>query len=73
MEPMTFKVVVDNPIKGHQKYRCEGWLNEGLEAHLQHCHECARTIARDLREFADQVELMPHKITKRGNSVTEPG
>jgi hypothetical protein len=64
---LKFEMLVDAPLtSGHQRYRTEGWLNEGLETHLRDCRECARTIAKDLREFADQIEMRAMKIANRG-------
>lgn len=74
MEALSFKMLVDAPIsRAHQKYRTEGWINEGLEAHLADCRECRKTLAQDLRDFADQIELTGVKIAHRGNGRTEPG
>jgi hypothetical protein len=56
---LTFQmVVVENPkgVKEHQRYRCEGIINEGLEQHFKVCAECRNTVAKDLRDFAKQIE-----------------
>lgn len=57
---LRFELIVENPapVKGHQRYRTEGYINEGLEQHLAECSECRATIAKDLREWARQIEFM---------------
>ena len=59
VEALSFKMLVDEPYKnGHQQYRCEGRINTGLEEHLKECAECRNTIAKDLRDFAAQIEAI---------------
>jgi len=56
---LHFKMVIDDASSiGHQRYRTEGMINTGLEAHLKTCRECRETIARDLIDFAKQIQVM---------------
>jgi hypothetical protein len=56
---LKFEVITQLPERpGHSKFRTEGTINTGLEAHLKTCAECRATIATDLRDFAKQIEDM---------------
>ena len=54
---IDFRVVVESTSSsaGHKRFRCEGIINTGLEAHLKGCKECGEMISKDLRDFADQI------------------
>lgn len=58
MTMLEFKLTIENPapVNGHQRYRTEGSINEGFEEHLMDCAECRNTIAKDLRDWAAQIE-----------------
>lgn len=56
---LQFNVLVDGELGiAHSKFVCEGVMNEGLQAHLRECRTCREIIAKDLREFAAQIEGM---------------
>lgn len=57
---MKFEMIIDEPasVVGHTRFRCEGWLNDDLREHLLHCMECRSILAKDLRDFASQIEIM---------------
>lgn len=59
VEAMAFRLLVDAPLAvSHSRFSCEATLNTGLEEHLKTCEECRNIIAKDLRDFADQIERM---------------
>jgi hypothetical protein len=59
VEALSFRLLVDAPLAAaHSTFSCEGIINTGLEQHLKVCRECREIIAKDLRDFAAQIERM---------------